>query len=181
MTSERPTTSFGIVAEFDDPRVLIEAARKTYAAGYRKLDAYTPFPVEGLDDAIGFQRTKLPLIVFLGGLGGGLAGFGMQWFSSVLHYALNIGGRPLNSWQSFVPITFELTVLGAASAAVFGMLALNGLPQPYHPLFNVQRFELASRTHFFLAIESEDPLFDETKTREFLVSLGAHDVSLVPR
>lgn len=181
MTPGTDTTPFGMIAEFDDPAALLSAAKRARDAGYTKMDAYTPFPIDGLDEAVGFRKTRLPILVFLGGLGGAAAGFGMQWFSAVVHYPINIGGRPMNSWPAFVPIMFELTVLGAAFAAVMGMLALNGLPRPHHPLFNHERFELASRTHFFLAIESEDERFDAERTRRFMESLGAHDVAMVHR
>src|SRR5262249_39903916 len=129
----------GLVAEFDTPNALIAATRRAVAEGYRRLDAYSPFPVEGLDEALGFHRSRVPLLTLLGGITGGVGGFFMQWFSATIHYPTNIGGRPLNSWPAFIPITFELTILCAAIATVLGMLALNGLPMPYHPLFNVDR------------------------------------------
>ncbi|TDI84539.1 MAG: DUF3341 domain-containing protein [Caldithrix sp.] len=164
------------MAEFDGPEQLIEASRKAYEAGFRQMDAYTPFPVEGLPEAVGFKESKLPLIVLIGALVGGTLGFAMQYFASVIHYPLNIGGRPLNSWPSFLPITFEMTILVAAFSAVLGMFALNGLPQPYHPVFNVPRFALASRDRFFLCIESEDEKFDPEETKKFLESLQPRDV-----
>jgi len=170
---------YGVIAEFESPAALIEAARQARAAGYRKMDAYTPYPIEELAHALELPRTKLPLLVFLGGALGCATGLAMQWFATVVHYPLNVGGRPLASWPSYIPITFELTVLFAAFAAVLGMLGLNGLPMPYHPVFNVPRFALASRDRFFLCIEAIDPLFDPAKTRAFLSSLGAREVTEV--
>jgi hypothetical protein len=169
----------GLIAEFESPAALIEAARQARAAGYRKMDAYTPYPIHELAQALELPRTRLPVIVFIGGALGGATGLAMQWFATAVHYPINVGGRPLASWPSYVPITFELTVLFAAIAAVLGMLALNGLPMPYHPVFNVPRFALASRDRFFLCIEAVDPLFDVEKTKAFLTTLGSRDVSEV--
>ncbi len=140
------------------------------------MDAYSPFPVEGLSEALGFHRTRVPLIVLIGGLIGCVGGFYLQYWGAVIDYPINVGGRPLNSWPSFIPITFELTILIAALFAFFGVLALNGLPMPYHPVFNVERFELASRNRFFLCIEAVDSKFDPTGTRAFLESTGARGV-----
>lgn len=176
MAETKQSELYGLMAEFDAPEQLIEASRKAYEAGFRQMDAYTPFPVEGLPEAVGFKESKLPLIVLIGALVGGTLGFAMQYFASVIHYPLNIGGRPLNSWPSFLPITFEMTILVAAFSAVLGMFALNGLPQPYHPVFNVPRFALASRDRFFLCIESEDEKFDPEETKKFLESLQPKDV-----
>lgn len=170
---------YGLMAEFEDEEELLEAAQRTYEAGYRALEAYTPFPVEGLPQAVGVRGQRLPLIVLAGGVLGALVGFGMQYYSAVYDYPLNVGGRPLNSWPAFIPVTFELTILFAAFAAVFGMLALNGLPEPYHPVFNVPRFALATRDRFFLCIEARDPQFDREETAAFLESLGAQEVSEV--
>ncbi len=170
---------YGLMAEFDAPEQLLAAARRAHTEGYRKLDAYTPLPIEGLSEAVGFEHTKLPLIVLLGGLAGCVGGFFMQYYLSAIDYPLNVGGRPLNSWPSFIPITFELTILCAALSAVLGMIVLNGLPTPYHPVFNVPRFALASRNHFFLCIEAADPKFDRMATWMFLQSLGASEVSEV--
>jgi hypothetical protein len=174
---------YGLLAEFESPDELVEATRKAREAGYRRLDAHTPFPVEGLSDALGFRHTGLPLVVLIGGVVGCLAGFGLQYWVSVIEYPLNIGGRPLNSWPSFVPVTFEMTVLVAALSAVLGMLGLNRLPQPWHPLFDVPGFEHATRDAFFLCIHATDPQFHRDTTRQFLQTLGAtsiHEVLLEP-
>jgi hypothetical protein len=170
---------YGLLAEFESPEALLAAANKTQAAGYKRVDAFTPMPVEGLADAVGFHRTSLPLVVLIGGILGGLTGFGMQYYANVFSYPLNVAGKPLNSWPAFIPITFELTILGAAIFCVFGMLALNGLPAPYHPVFNVPRFALATRDRFFLLIKARDRQFDLAKTKEFLTSLHAREVSEV--
>lgn len=170
---------YGLLAEFETPGDLIEAARRAREAGYRRLDAYTPYPIHELTEALQLPKTKLPIIVFVGGALGCATALAMQWFASAVHYPINVGGRPLASWPSFIPITFELTVLFAAIAAVLGMLGLNGLPMPYHPVFNVPRFALASRDRFFLAVESRDPLFELLKTADFLKSLGAREVTEV--
>ena len=179
MGSKTRASLYGLVAEFHTPEELLEAARKTHGAGYRKIDAFAPYPVEGLAEAIGHHHTRLPLIVLVGGIIGCLTGFGLQYWASAIYYPFNIGGRPLNSWPSFIAITFECTVLFAALAAVLGMLALNGLPMPYHPLFNVEQFAFASRDRFFLLVESRDPQFEPEKTRRFLqglTSYGVYDV-----
>jgi hypothetical protein len=168
---------YGLMAEFDSPTTVVAAARQAHSAGYRRMNAYSPFPIEELSEAIGFHRNSLPLIVLIGGIVGGLAGYLLLYWTSAIEYPINVAGRPLHSWPAFIPITFECTILGAALAAVFGMLALNKLPMPYHPVFNAPRFELASRTHFFLCIESKDPKFDAKETRQFLESLSEHEVS----
>lgn len=167
---------YGLMAEFDTPEALLEAARRAFAEGYRRMDAYSPFPVDGLAESIGFHSTRIPLIVLIGGIVGCLGGFYLQYWVSVIDYPLNIGGRPLNSWPAFIPVTFELTILIAALSAVLGLLALNGLPMPYHPVFNVQRFQLATRNRFFLCIERRDPKFDRDATWHFLEGLGPHGV-----
>lgn len=170
---------YGLLAEFEEPGELLAAARRAYAEGYRRLDAYTPFPLEGLAESIGVRRTGISLLVLIGGIVGCVTGFSLQYWISVISYPLNVGGRPYNSWPSFIPVTFELTILFAALAAVVGMLALNGLPMPYHPVFNVPRFALASRDRFFLCVEAVDPKFNPAATREFLESLDARAVSEV--
>lgn len=170
---------YGLVAEFKDPTTLVAATVRAREAGYRKMDAYTPFPIEALAEALGFHERTLPLIVFAGGLAGALAGYALQYWVSVIAYPINVGGRPFHSWPAFIIATFETTVLFAALAAVLGMLALNGLPRPHHPLFNVPRFALATRDRFFLCIEAADPMFDRVETRKFLESLGPREVSEV--
>ena len=170
---------WGLLAEFESPTALVAAAERVRDAGYRRIDAHTPFPVEALPAALGVKRTVLPLLVLLGGLLGGVGGYFMQYYASNISYPLNVGGRPMHSWPMFVPITFELTVLLGGLTAVIGMLALNGLPMPYHPLFNVPRFALATRDRFFLAIEARDRLFDRQETARFLREIGAREVSEV--
>jgi hypothetical protein len=176
--SERPRL-YGILAEFDNPTTLVEATEKAYAEGYRKMDAFTPYPIEELNDALHLKKSVLPLIVLIGGLVGCFGGFFLQWYISVVHYPVVIGGRPLNSWPMFIPVTFELTVLCAALSAVLGMLALNGLPMPHHPLFEVPRFALATRDQFFLCIQSLDPMFDELRTKAFMETLRPTHVTEV--
>ena len=170
MTTAAPC--YGLMAEFSTPDALLWAAQQASAAGYRRIDAYTPFPVAGLSEALGFQPTRMPLIVLLGGVVGGLCGLFMQYYAAAISYPLNIGGRPLHSWPAFIPITFELTILLAALAGVLGMLALNGLPMPYHPVFHQKRFERASQDRFFLCIEATDAHFDHEDTRRFLESVA---------
>jgi hypothetical protein len=165
------------MAEFDDLNALLRAVRVTREAGYRRFDAYTPFPVEELSEAMGLHHNRLPLLVLLGGVVGGVAGYALQYWTSVVDYPLNVGGRPLHSWPAFIPPTFETTILGAALAAVLGLLALNGLPMPYHPVFNVPRFALSSRDRFFLCIEATDPKFDRDETRRFLERFVPRQVS----
>ena len=172
----KSTRLYGVMAQFDSPSALVAAARESYAAGYRQINGYSPFPIEELSEAIGFKRTTLPLIVLAGGIIGAVGGFFMQYWMEVIDYPINVGGKPFNSWPAFIPITFECTVLCAAFAAVFGMLALNKLPQPYHPVFNAPNFALATRDSFFLVIESKDPKFDHGEVKKFLKSLEARDV-----
>ncbi len=179
MATEKRVGLHGLMAEFGAAGDLVEAARRSREAGYTRLDAYTPYPIEEVGEALGHHHSKLPLIVLLGGIVGFLAGFGLQWWTSVVAYPHNVGGRPLNSWIAFIPVTFETTVLVASLAAVLGMFALNKLPMPYHPVFNSKRFALASRDRFFLCIEAADPLFDATATREFLTGLGPTEVTEV--
>lgn len=171
---------YGLLAEFTTPEALVAASKRAYEEGYRRLDAYSPFPVEDLAESIGFTHNRMPAIVLIGGLTGAATAIGMMYFSAVINYPLNIGGRPLFSWPSFVPITFELTILFAAFAAVLGMLGLNGLPMPYHPIFNVPGFALASRNRFFLCIQADDPRFDRQGTKLFLEALGPKTIAEVP-
>jgi len=177
--SERHSQLFGVMGEFSTPEDLLAATKKAREAGYKHVEAYTPFPVEGLSEAVGFKWTAVPLLTLMGGVGGGLTGFGLQYWVAAITYPINIGGRPLNSWPAFIPVTFELTVLGASIFAVFGMLALNKLPQPYHPVFNVDRFAQASTDKFFLCIEARDPKFDLVETSKFLQSMHAQHINEV--
>ena len=172
---------YGVVAEFTDPTALVAAAERTRAAGYTRFEAYAPFPIEELVEAVGHPHTRLPLAVFLGGLIGGLSAYLLQYFTAVVTYPLNIGGRPPHSWPAFIPVTFECTILGAALTAVLGMLARNGLPMPYHPLFHIPRFARASRDLFFLCIQARDPKFDAGPVSQFLRGLSPTDVQEVPR
>ena len=176
----RSTPIYGLMAEFDSPTELVVAARKTYAAGYKKIDAYSPFPVEELADAIGFRHNGVPAVVLVGGILGCLSGYLLQWWISVVSYPVNVGGRPFHSAPAFIVVTFEMTILCAVLAAVFGMLALNGLPMPYHPVFNVPRFRFATKDRFFLIVFSSDPKYTSTGTRAFLESLAPRSISEVP-
>jgi hypothetical protein len=173
------TPLYGLLAEFGDATGLLRAVRAARQAGYRRLDAYTPFPSEEIAEALGAHDRRLPLLVLLGGVAGGLGGYLLQYWTSVVAYPINIGGRPLHSWPAFVPVTFECTILGAALMAVLGMLALNGLPRPHHPVFNVPRFALSSKDRFFLCIEARDPRFDRQGTRQFLQELAPFEVTEV--
>jgi hypothetical protein len=167
------------MAEFDDANALVAATRRAHDEGYRQMDAYSPFPIEELHEALGSHHSRLPLIVLIGGLCGCVGGFALQYWAAAIAYPLNVGGRPFNSWPSFIPVTFECTILVAALSAVLGMLALNGLPMPHHPVFNVPRFALASRNRFFLCIEVKDRKFDLESTRRFLETLEPREVSIV--
>jgi hypothetical protein len=166
----RPEGIHGLAAEFESDAQLVHAAEEAFARGYRKMDGYTPFPIEGLAEALG-KKNRIPLLVLCSGILGGCSGYFMQWFASVVSYPINVGGRPLHSWPAFIPITFELTVLGASLTAFFFSLGLSGLPRPYHPMFNLPQFERASQDRFFLCIEAEDTLFEVEGTRRFLESL----------
>jgi hypothetical protein len=171
MSNERREL-FGLLAEFSDPEQLIAACEAVREAGYHRIDAFSPTPIHGLAEAVGYRSSgRLAATVFVGGLAGAVGGFLLQYWTSVIAYPLNIGGRPLNSWQAFFPVSFELTILAATFAAVLGMLAWNGLPMPYHPVFNVERFKLASTDRFFLGVGSPDPLFDVDDTRALLEGL----------
>jgi hypothetical protein len=170
---------YGLMAEFSSPGDLLAAARSVHEAGYKKVDAYSPYPMEELSEALGFHRSPLPKIVLGGGIAGACAGYALQYWVSVIEYPLNVGGRPYHSWPSFIPATFEMAILFAALGAVLGMLALNGLPEPYHPVFNVPTFALASRDRFFLCVEAVDAKYDHDGTWSLLVSLGARAVSEV--
>ena len=170
---------YGLMAEFDAPEKILAAAQRAKAEGYHEMDAFTPFPMEELTDALGIRHTKLSLFVLCCGLAGMIGGFALQYWTSVIDYPINIGGRPLNSWPQFIPVTFELTILLAAAGAVIGMIFRNGLPRPVHPVFNVDRFELATKDKFFLCIEAVDPRFEKEKTRTFLESLGPAHISVV--
>jgi hypothetical protein len=169
-----------LLAEFGDAEALVNAAARVHQAGYRGFEAYSPMPVEGLAEAIGFRRTRVPLVVLVGGVVGMVGGYALQYYCAVIAYPINIGGRPLNSWPAFIPVTFEMTVLGAALAAVLGMLAMNGLPRPHHPLFGVPQFDRATRDRFFLCVLKADPLYHERTTRKLLEQLDAREVIDVP-
>lgn len=175
------TRIHGLMAEFLTPEAILDATRRARRAGFRAMDAYTPYTVEGLAVELGMRRSRIPSIVLIGGLVGAGVGFFMQYYAMAVNYPLNVGGRPVNSWPVFIPISFEVLVLVASLAAFLSMLLLNGLPHPNHPIFNVPQFARASQDRFFLCIESSDPRFDLKTTREFLASLNPHgDVIVVP-
>ena len=174
-----PPATYGLLAEFETPSALVAAARRAYEAGYRRMDTFSPFPVEEAWEAIGHHDRRLSLIVLCGGIAGLLTGLGLQEWVHQVAYPINIAGKPLNSWPQFIPVIFELTILFASLSAVIGMIVLNGLPQPYHPVFNVPRFEHASRDKFFLLVESNDPKFDRQGTLEFLKGLNPSEVNEV--
>ncbi len=170
------TSHYGLMAEFESAQALLDAAHKVREAGYTKTDAYSPMPIHGLAEALGMKEHLVPKFVLAGGITGLIGGYSLQYWTSVVDYPINIGGRPFHSWVSFIPPTFETTILLAAFAAVISMIALNGLPLPYHPVFNAKRFSLASQDAFFLAIEADDPRYNEEQTRAFLAGLHAREV-----
>jgi hypothetical protein len=171
---------YGVMAEFDNPTDLVHAAKSAFDAGYRKMDTYTPYPLEEAAEAIGAHHNRVPLITLIGAMLGMCGGYSLQYWVSAVNYPINSGGKPFHAWPAFIPVTFECAILGASLAAVFGMLALNGLPQPYHPVFNAPNFTRASRDHFFLCIESQDPRYRPDETRRFLEDFRPLAVSEVP-
>ena len=174
------TPVYGLMAEFANPTDIVAAAKRTHEAGYRKIDAYSPFPIEELAEAIGFHRAGVALVTLVGGMLGMFSGYLLQYWIHAINYPINVGGRPFNSWPAFIVVTFEMTILFAGLSAVFGMLALNGLPMPYHPAFNVERFVFASKDRFFLIIFSSDANYDAVATRRFLESLEPRSIAEVP-
>ena len=176
----KTTPIYGIMAEFDSAQALLDAAKKTHEAGYKKIDAYSPFPIEGLAEEIGFHFDEIPLTVLIGGIIGGCTGYLMQYWMNAVDYPLNIGGKPPHSWPAFIVITFEMTILFAGISAVLGMLTFNGLPMPYHPVFNVPRFAFASKDRFFLIVFSSDKKYNAAEVRRFLEALNPRSVSEVP-
>ena len=175
----KPAGVYGVMAEFGTAAELLHAAEAAYAEGYREMDAYSPLPVHGLSEAIGYHKTRVPLVVLLGGLAGAAGGYALCYFMTAIAYVHNVGGRPIHSWPSYVPITFETAVLMASLSAVVGMIAMNGLPRPYHPVFNAPRFGLATRDRFFLCIEAADPKFETEATMRFLDTLDPYEVTVV--
>lgn len=181
MSSDTRPETYGFLAEFENPNALVAAAQRAYERGYRRVEAYSPYPIEGLAHALGDRRNSLPLVTLLGGIIGGGGAYFLQYWTSVVAYPINVGGRPLHSWPSFIPVTFETTILFAGLAAVVGMVVASGLPRLYHPVFNVPDFQRATRDGFFLCIEAKDPQFDPEETRQFLDGLNARDVTEVER
>ena len=171
--------TYGLLAEFSTPEALMHAAEEAYAAGFRRMDGYAPFPMERLPEALG-KKNRLPLLDLIGGILGGGGAYFMEWYANAISYPINIGGRPINSWPSFIPITFELTVLCAGLTAFFASFALNGLPRPHHPLFSIPEFDRASQDRFFLCIETKDPKFHPEATRAFLQRLNPISIMEVP-
>lgn len=180
MSDSSSSKPWGCLAAFDSPERLLAAARAAHTAGYRRMEAYTPLPVEGLEEALGrSEHSWVPWLMLLGAILGGVFGYWIQWYTAVVDFPINVGGRPLNSWPAFLVITFEFTILGSALAGFIGWMALCRLPQPYHPVFNATGFDLASRNRFFLCIEASDPAFDLTRTSDFLLSQQALEVAEV--
>jgi Alternative complex III, ActD subunit len=179
MAAQTQNRLYGMIAQFGTPAALMEAVKKARAEGFTKMDAYSPFPIHGLSEELGFRKTRLTALILAGGCTGAILGFSMLWSSAAYFYPINVAGRPYFSWEAFIPITFECGILFAALSAVMGMLGLNGLPQPYHPLFNSEAFAHASRDKFFLCVESTDPKFDEQQTRQFLESLNPEEIDEV--
>lgn len=179
-TNVNSSTVYGVMAEFETPTDLVHAAKGAYDAGYRSMDTYTPYPLEEAAEAIGVHHNKVPLIVLIGAMCGMVGGYLLQYWVSAVTYPINVGGKPFDAWTPFIPVTFECTILGASIAAVVGMLALNGLPQPYHPVFNAPNFVRASRDRFFLCIESTDPKFQVAETRRFLEGFHPQEITEVP-
>jgi hypothetical protein len=172
---------YGVLAEFRTSEALLDAAKRAREEGFRYVEAYAPYAVEGIAEAVGFKSSKVPLITLIGGIVGAVGGYFLQWYSAVIDYPINVGGRPLHSWPSFIPPTFELTILGAAFAALFGMLVANGLPRLNHPIFNAPDFEQATRNRFFLCLTARDPNFDIDRSKRFLQDLQPMSVVEVPR
>lgn len=177
MTNQLTSSLYGVMAEYATPEALLDGIRAAKHAGYKDLDAYTPYPIEHVWEEIGHHRSKVPLIVLVGGILGCIGGFALQYWASAIEYPLNIGGRPFASWPAFVVPAFECTILAAALSAVVGMLALNGLPMPYHPVFNAPRFQAASQDRYFLVIKSKDPKFDHAAVHQVLASPQTHEVT----
>jgi len=180
LTSTRDASIYGLMAEFDSAQELMDAAHKTHEAGYHEIDAYSPFPIEGLAEAIGFHKNRVPLVVLLGGLFGGISAYALQYWVAAITYPVNVGGRPFHSWPSFIIVTFELTILFGGLSSAIGMIALNGLPMPYHPVFNVPEFAKCSENKFFLVVFSSDPKYDPAATRSFLNGLAPRMIAEVP-
>jgi hypothetical protein len=172
--------SYGVLAEFKTPEDLLKAAEEVRRRGFKFFDAFTPFPIEGLDEAVGFPKNRVGLVALVGGFLGGVTGFGMQWYADVIDYPINVAGKPYFSWPAFIPVTFELTVLFSALFGAIGMLALNGLPKLYHPVFAVEEFSRASKDRFFICIQATDPQFEKTATASFLSSLNPESIQEVP-
>jgi Protein of unknown function (DUF3341) len=181
MTKQEEQGIYGVMAEFDDPSAVVAAARQTYAAGFRRINAYSPYPIEELSDAIGFHKNLVPRVVFISGILGCIGGFALQIGTNAIAYPLNVGGRPLISWPAMIPVAFECTILLAAFGAFLGNILMNQLPQPYHPVFNVPGFARASVDRFFLCIKADDPKFQQVDAHTFLASLGAKEVTNVER